>query len=237
MKNKTKTILLILLTSLGLLFVMSSNCSASTVPDFSEYVLENDGYIVYYNTNSNIYKLLVFRNLSSTLPAFDFSDVTLGSSVYYGDGVGFSGTGKEITSQEGTRLMFYTKPSSTGFYRYDLVDGIWTLAYEKTGDSWRFSQTVSPDFLNNIVSINFDLYSVGNNALYDGGSSLVFQKPPVGEIPVVVERTLAPIMEKTPLEEVMKEILGILPVILMTIVGLISLRKALQLLSRALHRS
>ena len=51
------------------------------------------------------------------------------------------------------------------------------------------------------------------------------------------EMILAPIMEKTPLEEVMREILGILPVVLITIVGLISLRKGLQLLSTVLHRS
>ena len=48
---------------------------------------------------------------------------------------------------------------------------------------------------------------------------------------------LAPIVQDSPLEEVMKEIIVILPIVLMTIVGLIGLRKALAFLSTVLHRS
>ena len=51
------------------------------------------------------------------------------------------------------------------------------------------------------------------------------------------QAVLVPIMEKAPLATVLKEIIVILPVILMTIVGLIGLRKALKFLSTALHRS
>lgn len=58
---------------------------------------------------------------------------------------------------------------------------------------------------------------------------VVFQKTP--------QRVLVPIMKEAPLVEVIKEVLEILPVILMTIVGLISLRKGLQLLSKVLHNS
>ena len=57
--------------------------------------------------------------------------------------------------------------------------------------------------------------------------------------PPIVEATgiLAPIYQKTPLEETLQEVVMILPVILMTIVGLIGLRKALKFLSKVLHRS
>lgn len=48
---------------------------------------------------------------------------------------------------------------------------------------------------------------------------------------------LVPIMEKAPLAKVMEEILKILPMILMTLVGLIGLRKALRFLSTVLHHS
>lgn len=48
---------------------------------------------------------------------------------------------------------------------------------------------------------------------------------------------LAPIMEVTPMEGVLQEIVEILPIVLMIIVGLIGLRKALQMLSVVLHRS
>lgn len=72
-----------------------------------------------------------------------------------------------------------------------------------------------------VISSNFTMY-------YDNGE--VFYQPPEGLI-------LAPIVEETPLEEVMKEIVTVLPVVLVTIVGLISLRKGLRVLSTVLHRS
>ena len=55
--------------------------------------------------------------------------------------------------------------------------------------------------------------------------------------PLPLKEVLAPIVRETPLEEAMKEIVEILPVILLTIVGLISLSKGLRLLSTVFHRS
>lgn len=69
---------------------------------------------------------------------------------------------------------------------------------------------------------------ISDNYYFVSGNAVFYQPPQV---------VLTPIMKETPLEEVMKEILGILPVILVIIVGLISLRKALRLLSKVLHRS
>lgn len=51
------------------------------------------------------------------------------------------------------------------------------------------------------------------------------------------EGTLAQIMEVTPLEGVLQEIVEILPIILVTIAGLIGLRKALAMLLKVLHQS
>lgn len=59
--------------------------------------------------------------------------------------------------------------------------------------------------------------------------TVVFPKTP--------QRVLVPIMKEAPLVEVIKEVLEIIPVVLVTIVGLISLRKGLQLLSKVLHNS
>lgn len=75
MKNKTKIFFIILLMAFGLLFGMSSNCFATNVPDFSDIVLDGDGYIVYYNTIDQCYFLLIFRNTpSDTTLGFDFSN-------------------------------------------------------------------------------------------------------------------------------------------------------------------
>ena len=51
------------------------------------------------------------------------------------------------------------------------------------------------------------------------------------------QEVLVPIMERAPLAEVMREIMIIFPVVLVTLVGLIGLRKALQMLSAVFRRS
>lgn len=60
-----------------------------------------------------------------------------------------------------------------------------------------------------------------------------FYNPPKVEI----QGTLALIMQETPLEGVLTEIVEILPIVLMTIVGLIGLRKALAMLLTVLRQS
>lgn len=69
---------------------------------------------------------------------------------------------------------------------------------------------------------------ISENYFFVSGNAVFYQPPQV---------VLTPIMKEAPLVEVMKEILEILPIVLMTIVGLISLRKGLQLLSTVLHHS
>lgn len=78
-----------------------------------------------------------------------------------------------------------------------------------------------------ILASSLDIYK------YDSSTNSLTEQV----FPVPLQGILAPIVAEAPLAEVMKEILEILPVILMTIVGLISLRKGLQLLSTVLHRS
>lgn len=160
-----------------------------------------------------------------------FQILKVGGSVYYGKDVDFTWNGTEIHYSDGVRLLYYQNPANTTYLMYSVVDGVWSFVYEEAYDPYCVNIGVPDDFFENIVWCNFDLYSSGSSNLCDSGSVLVFQKTPVEE------KTLALIMKKTPLEEVMKEILEILPVVLMTIVGLISLRKALQILSRVLHRS
>lgn len=77
------------------------------------------------------------------------------------------------------------------------------------------------DPVNNIIFSNF--------SLKDKQGSVVFQPTPA-----VV---LAPIAQEAPLEGTVQEIVGILPIVLITLVGLIGLRKGLALLSQTLHKA
>ena len=74
---------------------------------------------------------------------------------------------------------------------------------------------------------------VYNNCnVYNPSGELVFQGPPQQG-----EGILVLIVQETPLEGILQEIVEILPIVLVTIVGLISLRKGLAFLLRTLHQS
>lgn len=88
-------------------------------------------------------------------------------------------------------------------------------------DNWR----------NNVSSSDstYDLY-LKNVSLYtDVNKTDFFLKAPVG--------TLAPIVKKVETEKTLEEVVLILPIILLTLVGLIGLRKALRMLSTVLSQS
>lgn len=55
--------------------------------------------------------------------------------------------------------------------------------------------------------------------------------------PAEIQGTLAPIVEETPLEGVLQEIVEILPLILVVVVSFLGLRKALKMLSMLLHQA
>lgn len=71
-----------------------------------------------------------------------------------------------------------------------------------------------------------------NTDLCDVNGKLVFQKTPA-----VAQVVLAPIAQQAPLEGTVQEIVGILPIVLITLIGLIGLRKGLALLSQTLHKA
>lgn len=64
------------------------------------------------------------------------------------------------------------------------------------------------------------------------GINVVFHQPTLGKV-----TTLAPVVNKVEMSPVLKEIIAILPLILVVVVSLIGLRKALKMLSQLLHRS
>ena len=92
-----------------------------------------------------------------------------------------------------------------------------------TGAIYNFASDVEPTFLGS--SLDIYKYDSTLGALTDQ----VFPVPPKG--------ILAPLYKGANMAQVMKEILEILPVIMIIIVGLISLRKGLSFLSTVLHRA
>ena len=103
------------------------------------------------------------------------------------------------------------------------VDGdVW----EDMGIRTRYNFLYSPA----IVYSCFDLTKYADNFT---SNEDFFYNPPIVETVGI----LAPIYQKTPLAEVVKEIVEILPVIIVTIVGLIGLRKALRFLLTVLRHS
>ena len=131
-------------------------------------------------------------------------------------------------------------------YPYKLVSNCGNTGFSRTGKLYTFNLDIttkkgtlrwgSTDIfdgykyaccdVDDIVYSTFDIYSKENE------DELVFQKTPVG-----VQSTLVPIVQEAPLEGVIQEIVGILPIVLITLVGLIGLRKGLALLSQILHKA
>lgn len=76
-----------------------------------------------------------------------------------------------------------------------------------------------------IKASNYDVMS-------EDGLSTVFQQPTLGKV-----TTLAPVMNKVEMSPVLKEIITILPLIIVVVVSLVGLRKVLKMLSHLLHLS
>ena len=77
------------------------------------------------------------------------------------------------------------------------------------------------------LDTNILLYS--NADILNGSGEVVFQRPLV--------TALAPIVKEVETEKTLEEVVLILPIILLTLVGLIGLRKALRMLSTVLRQS
>lgn len=121
--------------------------------------------------------------------------------------------------------------SSYCLFEYDIetgattteATGLVTVKYGSAKEVWLGFK--KDDFVS--VYKTTDVYT--DKTYTELSNSSFFQQPPVG--------VLAPIVEEVPLEETIKEIVGILPIVLITLVGLIGLRKGLALLSQTLHKA
>lgn len=89
-------------------------------------------------------------------------------------------------------------------------------------------------FIENVVftNNNKDNFLCSTFDVLDSSGNVVFQKTPQ-----LREGVLVPIMEKVEMNKTLEEILMILPVVIVTLVGLIGLRKALKTLFSFLHKA
>lgn len=124
-------------------------------------------------------------------------------------------TDHDVYASESHKYFCIDKPTdgSITFMSYEYKDG--TIKYCVA------SESTFTDVCTDMVFSNF--------TLKDKQGNVVFQPTPA-----VV---LAPIAQEAPLEGTVQEIVGILPIVLITLVGLIGLRKGLALLSQTLHKA
>lgn len=84
------------------------------------------------------------------------------------------------------------------------------------------------------INLNFEIapsFLASNYDILDENGEVVFQQPPQ-----VQETTLAPIVEGVETKKTLAEVVGILPIILVVVVGLLAMRKAIRFLMRTLKQ-
>lgn len=225
MKNKT---LLIVFLAIILLFGITCVCSANVYDDsVTTEILEDKSLSLTINSINYIIPGIFDKISSAYAYTIDCALDTTGklSRVYiniFNEPVDFYLT--PYSSDNKIKTLKYTTPISTCYYYTAFSDNpVWIedadahLYPRIGGDNSRFL------FCSNDIYTDSSLTSVS----YE---KEVFQLPPQ-------EKTLAPIVEGIPMEGTLMEIVKLIPIVIMTIVGLISLRKALQVLSTFLRNS
>ena len=100
---------------------------------------------------------------------------------------------------------------------------IYCYTYISNDNCWVFSANI-----NNSDSVRAGLPSrlrYSSYDIYNSGGDLVFQAPPQGQAPIIAGQ-----VEEVEMDRTLSEITGILPIVLVVIVGLIAIRKAIQFL-------
>ena len=183
--------------------------------------------------------LFMFMTLSSQC----FAEIKPNSFVYNGTVY----TIPEDTCQNYSYFMIYYNEGSFNCYRFFVSDSPIILDYENgkiLGQDITFTlgstitETISKPITrektgeqNSVSAGGMEEYVFlySNVDLLDSNGDLVFQEPP--------QSSLAPIVEGVETEKTLEEVVLILPIILLTLVGLIGLRKALRMLSMVLRQS
>lgn len=137
-----------------------------------------------------------------------------------------------IVTSEGFVYAFYTEDYTC--YAFD--DYVKTIRCNNSY-IFEFSSLDNYNIITSSTSSNGQSYTNANAILFssidikNADGTIFFQKTPLGM------GVLAPMVARMETSQVMKEIVGILPLIIVVVVSLVGLRKALKMLSRLLHKA
>lgn len=219
MKNIRDKMLLIIALILIIITSLFTSCFADTVSkDFvindsltitcSEYDDTKTDYVIAYSSDKNYYYLVCWNSSVCEVGA-SYNDY--GSLQFYcflSDGSPYQGM---------TTFDCY-KPSVTS--------PVFTLCSSNKNNTGIGEYS--------IISSTKTLYetvytTVNGNTVFQKNDTVVFQSAPL--------TTLAPIVEQTGTEQVTQEIVGVLPIVLIVLVGMIAVVKAIHFLMTSLRNS
>lgn len=216
---KNKKFLIISVLTIFLFVFSVSNCFASTEEPFegslSDDVLNKVNEIMnYYNFTDYIF---CYGNYGYDLNFFIFFNSSESGLLY--------------ETYNSSYRYYYLKPvNACNYVKYTLSELTSSdTSFDKSFGSCKADGVLASGTYDNLIQF-FD----STVDIYDSNKvDLVFQAPPVVEAQGVV----APQLEGVQMIQVMKEIMGVLPLIIVVVVSLVGLRKALQMLSTLLHKA
>lgn len=200
-----------------------------------------DGYSVSYSDGSfSVYKNDVNYTLSNSISSYDY--ILLFYAPSYNEmTIAFSNTELSLSKRWNEYMnnhaggwSYNLKVSSGSFYYKNFSPSTiskfatFTVSDCSSCSSSLSYQTIEEDY---IILSTHDIYCFNTS---DSTNSLVFQAPTqeVGSQGIIAEQTQGVQMDKT-----LQEILGILPVVLVVILGLIAIRKGIVMIKAFLKKS
>lgn len=238
---KNNKLLFILLFIFFILFFIFTNSTSAYTQEYNGYTffmpdniieeIKNSKEIISEFDDDNYYHAVVFSSYHNRLQIFFYPKDKVSfiySGIKYGDSLW-------AVPNSASDLIVYTCTVSS----FNLIEHTIDL-----GNNSFIRKTFSSSTENALLTYNPSdnyFYFVGNIPLYkDANKSSLwcdtfdfFQQPPQEVAPQMV---LAPIVEEMEMEVTLKEIIQILPLIIVIVVSFLGLRKALQMLLSLLHR-
>lgn len=178
----------------------------------------------------------IFKFTSSELPTYqiilkyeDSDDGTVYDFMAFSVPV-YINTNKSTSVSIYYQYKYNSSPYKCNTYHFDVRNSCFYTGWcgysiiedSSSSNTDYFSSGFSGEY--EIVYSNYDIL--------DENGEVVFQQPPQ-----VQETTLAPIVEGVEAKKTLAEVVGILPVVLVVVVGLMAIRKALKFLKRTLIKT
>lgn len=221
MLNNKKVLIISLLTVI-LLFFSVSNCFAST-PTTSEEPFEGT---LSDDVLSKVHNFMNDNNFTDYIFCYGSYLYNVNFFIFFNS----SESGMLYEFYNSSYRYYYLKPVNACSYV------IYTLSDFTSSDTVFDKELFFCEADNNLCTGIYDTpitFFDSTVDIYDSNKvDLVFQVPPVVEAQAVVANQL----EGVQMIQVMKEIMGVLPLIIVVVVSLVGLRKALQMLSTLLHK-